>query len=92
MRRCYNRITGKPEYNRTPAGTGKEKKMYNIYEITFRDEEGTEVTREIVATGICPAITEAAHKFYMECGLMSLDFTPVKAEQITFKEQFTEAQ
>ena len=66
--------------------------MYNIYEITFMDDDGTEVTLEIVADGICPAIREAAHEFYMECGLMSLDFTPVKAEKITFKERFTEVE
>ena len=74
------------EYNRSPAGKGKEKKMekgYSLYEVTFRTESGAECVRQIVATGLSSAITESCHEFYMSCGLMSLDYTPVKAEEVT---------
>lgn len=67
-------------------------KGYNLYEVTFRTEDGSECVREIVATGLCLAIKESCHEFYLSCGLMSMEYTPVKAEQITFREQFTEVE
>lgn len=55
--------------------------MYNLYEVTFRSGE-VECVRLVLAEGICRAIEEACHDFYLSCGLMALDYEPVKAVKV----------